>query len=126
MKLDMIGIVVSDMNKALEFYQALGFTVSADYGGDYKELNNDGVRLSLNTQSMVAGIYGYQPVTVGDRIELAFLCTSPQEVDEITNRMVTKGYSVFKMPWDAGWGQRYAIIKDVDGHLISLFATLDS
>ena len=36
--------------------------------------------------------------------------------------MSQAGYIVFKEPWNAPWGQRYAIIKDVDANLISLFA----
>lgn len=122
MKLDMVGIVVDDMKKALKFYQALGFEVLNEFGLDYIELKNEGVRISLNTKTMVAGIYGFTPETIGNRIELAFLCNSPNVVDETIANMKSLGYEIFKTPWDAAWGQRYAIIKDVDGNLISLFA----
>lgn len=31
------------------------------------------------------------------------------------------GYEIFREPWQAFWGQYYAIIKDPDGNLLSLF-----
>ena len=44
--------------------------------------------------------------------------------DNTVKKMSQAGYIVFKEPWNAPWGQRYAIIKDVDANLISLFAPL--
>lgn len=124
MKLDMVGLVVEDMAKAVTFYETLGFTVSEERGADYLELINEGVRLSLNSREMVASIYGFFPEKNGDTIELAFLCHSPAEVDQKVAVIQAAGYEVFKAPWDAFWGQRYSIIKDVDGNLLSLFANL--
>ena len=73
---------------------------------------------------MLSSIYGYEPITVGDKIELAFLCDTVKDVDALYDKMTTAGYVGFKAPWDAFWGQRYAIIKDIDGHLLSLFANI--
>jgi uncharacterized glyoxalase superfamily protein PhnB len=36
--------------------------------------------------------------------------------------MVGIGFTGFKPPWDAFWGQRYAILEDPDGNHVSLFA----
>lgn len=124
MKLDMVGLVVEDMGKAVAFYETLGFTVSEERGADYLELINEGVRLSLNSREMVASIYGFLPEKNGDTIELAFLCDSPVAVDQKVSDIQKAGYEVFKAPWDAFWGQRYSIVKDVDGNLLSLFADL--
>lgn len=124
MKLDMVGIVTKNMGQAIKFYETLGFTAQGTSSDDYVELNNKGVRISLNTSKMVSGIYGYDPDKVGDKIELAFLCDSPKEVDELHNKIVKSGYESFKEPWDAFWGQRYAIVKDIDGHLLSIFSNL--
>lgn len=122
MKLDMVGIITKDMAKATIFYQHLGFSVVGTPSEDYLELDNQGVRLSLNSSQMLKNIYGYEPSNVGDTLELAFLCDSVEEVDTLYQKMEAAGYETFKAPWNAVWGQRYAIIKDVDGHLISLFA----
>ncbi|HWF79810.1 MAG TPA: VOC family protein [Streptosporangiaceae bacterium] len=38
--------------------------------------------------------------------------------------MVGAGYEGHLEPWDARWGQRYAIVKDPDGNAVDLFAAL--
>lgn len=124
MKLDMLGIVTKNMTMAIDFYEMLGFSVIGDSTEDYVELNNKNVRISLNTSKMVADIYGYEPITTGDKLELAFLCDTVEEVNDTYKKMKDAGYDIFKEPWDAFWGQRYAIIKDIDGNLLSLFANL--
>lgn len=124
MKLDMVGIVTKDMEAAIAFYEQLGFTTVGDLTGGYVELDNDGVRISLNTVEMLAGVYGYEPKTTGDKVELALLCDTVEEVDAYCQKMKGLGYELFKEPWDAFWGQRYGIIRDIDGHLLSLFANL--
>jgi uncharacterized glyoxalase superfamily protein PhnB len=53
---------------------------------------------------------------------LAFLLESPAEVDQVYAELTTLGYEGYKKPWDAFWGQRYAIILDPDGVGVSLFA----
>lgn len=125
MKLDMIGIIVSDMAKAIEFYEVFGFSVIGDPTQPYVELDNQGVRISLNTREMVTGIYGFSPESRGDKLELAFLCDSVEEVDQLSAKMKAAGYEIVKEPWDAFWGQRYAIIKDLDGNLLSIFTNLE-
>ncbi|GGC98709.1 VOC family protein [Enterococcus wangshanyuanii] len=121
MKLDMVGIIVESMEEAVLFYERLGFQAVGEKQGDYVELEHAGIRISLNTKTMITGIYGYPPKSTGDKIELAFLCASPEEVDQVCERMKGYGYDIFKEPWQAFWGQYYAIIKDVDGNLLSLF-----
>lgn len=121
MKLDMVGIIVESMEDAILFYERLGFQAVGDKQADYVELDHAGIRISLNTKKMIAGIYGYPPKDAGDKIELAFLCESTKEVDQVCDKMKGFGYELFKEPWNAFWGQYYAIIKDVDGNLLSLF-----
>jgi len=60
----------------------------------------------------------------GQRMELAFKCDSPKNVDETYAAIVAAGYRGQKEPWDAFWGQRYAIVEDPDGAHVSLFAPL--
>ncbi|MEI5994875.1 VOC family protein [Candidatus Enterococcus mansonii] len=121
MKLDMVGIIVESMEQAILFYERLGFETVGEKNADYVELDHAGTRISLNTKKMVAGIYGYEPKSEGDKIELAFLCESPTEIDQLCAKMKAFDYEIFKEPWHAFWGQYYAIIQDVDGNLLSLF-----
>ena len=62
----------------------------------------------------------------GHRIGLAFLCDTPAEVDELYGSLVGDGYEGHKEPWDAFWGQRYAVVKDPDGNPVDIFAQSDT
>ncbi len=59
---------------------------------------------------------------MGHRIELAFRWSSRDEVDAVYARITEHGYRGHKAPWDAVWGQRYAIVEDPNGNLRSLYA----
>ncbi|OUS76357.1 glyoxalase [Paenibacillus sp. MY03] len=123
-RLDMVGIVTKDMGRALAFYRLLGLSIPENKDNDmHVEVEaQDGVRLAFDKQEMIADIYGGWTEPAGHRIELAFLCGNAQEVDELYQRIVESGYGGHREPWDAVWGQRYAIVQDPDGNLISLFA----
>jgi uncharacterized glyoxalase superfamily protein PhnB len=55
---------------------------------------------------------------------LAFLCDSPADVDASYADFVAAGCNGHKEPWDAFWGQRYAMMVDPDGNSVELFASL--
>ena len=61
---------------------------------------------------------------VGQNVSLAFLCGSPAEVDAAYARITAAGYKSRKAPWDAFWGQRYAVVEDPDGNAVDLFAPM--
>lgn len=122
MKLDMIGIVTKDMKQAIEFYKLLDFEVSfGDETTDYVELNNEGVRISLNTKTMITGVFGFEPTSLGDKVELAFLCENQTEIIDKVKILRQANYEIVKEPWSAPWGQYYALVRDFDGNIVSLF-----
>lgn len=117
----MVGIIVSNMEASLNFYDCLGFKVKERYSENYIELVNQTLSLSLNTQELVTEVYGFKPVLTGQRIELAFVVADYHELESICARIEEQGYELIKKPWKAEWGQYYAIIRDVDGHVLSLY-----
>ncbi len=121
MLLKMVGIIVSDMDASILFYETLGFKADRSYGNDYVELSHNHVTLSLNTKKMVTDVYGFEPQLIGQRIELAFELTSNKHLDQMSDLLLSKGYKLLKTPWLAFWGQYYAIVLDPDENLISLF-----
>ncbi len=123
---DMIGITVHNMSAALSFYRLLGLGIDDDQNGEpYVEVTTpNGYRLSWNTVSMVKEIDSDWQEPTGHRITLAFKCDSPAEVDITYAAIVAAGYHGHKPPWDAFWGQRYAVVVDPDGNNIDLFAPL--
>jgi uncharacterized glyoxalase superfamily protein PhnB len=81
------------------------------------------VRLGWDTEEVIASFdESFRPVAGAGRVGLAFLCDSPAGVDAVFARLVGLGYHGHKAPWDAFWGQRYALVDDPDGTEVSLFA----
>lgn len=121
MKLDMIGIIVSDLNMSLEFYKVFGLDLKEKYSDHYVELEHDGLRISLNTQDMIEGVYGYKPQLTGDRLELAFKFKNLNELEETLLKLKGINTKVVKDTWKTDWEQYYAIVEDPDGNILSLF-----
>jgi uncharacterized glyoxalase superfamily protein PhnB len=125
---DMVGLVVLDMAEALRFYRLLGLDIPT--GGEsepYVEvITPNGYRISWNSLQMTKDIDPDWVEPVGQRIALAFKCASPTEVDALYQKVVDAGYGGHKEPWDAFWGQRYAVVVDPDGNHVDLFAPLSA
>ncbi|MEF3306317.1 VOC family protein [Paenibacillus sp. GYB003] len=122
-RLDMVGIVVKDMGKALAFYRLLGLDIPESANDDiHVEVAQNGFRLAFDTRETVTDIHGGWEEPAGHRIELAFRCESREAVDALFDKVTKHGYGGYREPWDAVWGQRYAVVRDPDGNLISLFA----
>jgi catechol 2,3-dioxygenase-like lactoylglutathione lyase family enzyme len=120
-----IGIVVSDMGKSLAFYRQLGLDIPAD-ADDQPHVEASlpgGLRLMWDTAETVRSFDpGWQPAAGGPQVGLAFACDSPSDVDATYDSLVGLGYEGHKAPWDAPWGQRYAMMHDPDGNSVDLFA----
>jgi catechol 2,3-dioxygenase-like lactoylglutathione lyase family enzyme len=124
-RLDVIGLVVEDMARSLAFYRRLGLEASAEAEREpHVEVGlPGGLRLAFDTEETIRSFDpDWTPPSGGDRMGLAFLMESPAEVDQVYYKLTSLGYEGYKEPWDAFWGQRYAIILDPDGIGVSLFA----
>lgn len=123
---DMVGIVAKDMRRSIAFYRLLGLDfpdVKPDE--DYVEVKTpNGYRISLNSQELDKKLTPGWVEPRGQRLGLAFLCSSPAEVDATYKQIVAAGHEGVKEPWDAFWGQRYAMVEDPDGAHVSIFAPL--
>jgi catechol 2,3-dioxygenase-like lactoylglutathione lyase family enzyme len=126
----MLGLIVRDMPASLRFYRLLGLDIppTADHEPHVEVALPGGFRLAWDTVELMQGIHPNwtEPSAVPfvARMALAFLCAGPAEVDDLYNRLVAAGYNGYHAPWDAFWGQRYAVVLDPDGNLIDLFAPL--
>ena len=125
-RLDAIGVIVSDMGRAIEFYQLVGL----EFGEDADEVHAEatgpsGMRVMLDTEASVMSFSDWQPPKGGGpRTALAFLCDSTTDVDRIYQELIGTGGTGRLPPFDAPWGQRYAIVHDHDGNAVDLFAPL--
>jgi len=126
LKMNAIGIVSADIERSLSFYRLLGLaTPEFDAKEDHFQCDlGGGVTLMWDTVALIQQITPGYVHGSGSSIGLAWQCDSPALVDEAYARIVGAGFESEKAPWDAFWGQRYAIVKDPDGNLTSLYAQL--
>ena len=126
-RLDLIGIVVADMGRSLTFYRRLGLDIpdGTDAEGHVEATLPGGLRLAWDTVEVLRSFDpGWSPPSGGSPIGLAFLVDAPEDVDALYAELVGDGYDGHLEPWDAFWGQRYAVLRDPDGNDVALFAPL--
>jgi catechol 2,3-dioxygenase-like lactoylglutathione lyase family enzyme len=127
-RLDAIGLVVQDMAASLAFYRRLGLDIpaAADSAPHAESTLPNGTRVLWDTEETIRSFDPeWTRPTGGERLGLAFLCDSPAEVDSVYAELTEAGYQGHLKPWNADWGQRYAVVLDPDGCGVSLFANAE-
>jgi len=124
--LDAVGIICADIEKSVKFYSLLGLTFPDHTDEDHIEaVAPSGMRVMLDKLELVKQIDPEWVQPVGQRMGLAFRCSSPDDVNATFARVVQSGFrSKDVAPYDAFWGQRYATVFDPDGNAVDLFAEL--
>ncbi len=124
-ELNAIGIAVSDLRRSMLFYRLLGLDLPEEaQDGHVEATMANGTRLMFDAEDVIASFLPNWRRTDGNQVSLAFGCASPGEVDEVYARIVAAGFEGEKEPWDAFWGQRYALLGDPDGVRVNLYAPL--
>lgn len=126
--LDAFGVVVDDMATSLAFYRELGLEIPASADGEpHVDVDlGGGVRLMFDTVDTIRSFDpDWQPPTGGRRIGMAIRCADAAAVDALHDRLMDQGNRSHKAPWDAFWGQRYAMVLDPDGNGVDVYAPLD-
>ena len=124
-ELNAIGITVSDLRRSLQFYRLLGLDLPEDPDDGHVEATMaNGTRLMFDPEEVIRSFLPEWTRENGNQVSLAFECASPAELDEIYARVVAAGFEGEKEPWDAFWGQRYALLGDPDGVRVNLYAAL--
>ncbi|MFJ7085158.1 VOC family protein [Streptomyces griseus] len=129
-RLDAISIITADLAASLAFYRRLGLDIpdGAESAPHVEVTLPGGQRLLWDTEEVIASFdpAWERPAGGGERVALAFVCDNPQEVDAVYAELTGAGYTGHLKPWDAVWGQRYAVVLDPDGCGVSLFAAADA
>jgi catechol 2,3-dioxygenase-like lactoylglutathione lyase family enzyme len=126
-QIDLIGIVVADMARSLAFYRRLGLDIpaEADAAPHVEVPLPGGLRLAWDTIETIRSFDPqWQPPTGGHRVSLAFRCADPAAVDAAYATLTDAGCFGHLAPFDAVWGQRYAVLLDPDGNGVDLFAPI--
>lgn len=120
-----IGLVATDLARSLAFYRRLGLDIpaGADQQPHVEVTLPGGQLLAWDTADTVRSFDpDWTPPVGGSRINLAFDCGAPEQVDAVYAELCAAGRGGHLAPFDAPWGQRYAVILDPDGNGVDLFA----
>lgn len=128
-KLDAVGIVVTDLARAVKFYRLLGAPFEAgaeDTEHGHAEATLDGgVRFMIDSEEEMRKFDpSWKRGSGSPTASLAFSCETSEALDELYRKALSAGGRVHKEPWDAFWGQRYAQLRDPDGNGVDLYANL--
>jgi uncharacterized glyoxalase superfamily protein PhnB len=121
---DIIGVAVQDMGRALAFYRRLGLPVPAEADAEpHVDVTlPNGMRIAWDVPAIFDD--KWTPAVGGYKVSIGFVCDTPAEVDAVYADMTGAGFEGYMPPWDAFWGQRYAVLKDPDGNSVDLFCPL--
>lgn len=124
MKLDGVGIMVTDMAKMIRFYRdVLGFSIKDEENTSNVYLEKDGTLFLLyrrtDFEKMTGRRYHYAQ-QINGHFELALSVENYKAVDETYRRVLAGGATPVMEPETESWGQRTCYIADPEGNLIEI------
>jgi uncharacterized glyoxalase superfamily protein PhnB len=124
LKIDAISVTSVNFAQTVKFYSLLGFEFPT-FKPDEKHIEpitkEGDVRLMVDDAVFMASMTGLAPKPP-THSSFAMKCETASEVNHYAAAIAAAGFVVVKQPWDAFWGQRYAIVMDPDGYQVDLFA----
>src|SRR5262245_32459927 len=120
----MVGVIVEDMPRAVEFYRRLGVDVPAGAERqEFVEIAMSGMTFFLSTKEQNARWDPAKtPGAGGYRIILEFYLESPVVLDAKYEELTGLGYASHCAPYDVTPELRFAMVDDPDGNTILLSA----
>lgn len=126
MKLNAVAVSSRDFAKTVAFYTVLGFHFPS-YTPEEQHLEPEtspgSARLMIDKDTLIADLTGAQPQPASHS-GFALQYDSAAELDAVAAKLAAAGYTLKQQPWDAPWGQRYAVATDPDGYHVDLYAQL--
>jgi len=114
--LSAVTLIVADMNRAVTFYEKVGFRrLFGDAGGEFVSFAAGSGYVNLMLDSGAAQVTGWGRVIL-----------YVSDVDAMHAQLVAAGLEPLFVPRDGEWGERYFHIKDPDGHELSFARPIDS
>ncbi len=126
MKINAVGVASTNIPKTVQFYSLLGIKFPELGKDEYhiESLPKEGsAKLMIDSFQMLLDVTGKSPTPANHSV-FAIEYESSEEVNKVANAIKDAGFEVEKEPWDAFWGQRYAILVDPDGYKVDLYASL--
>src|ERR1700761_1340817 len=123
-RINLLTLGVNDLEKAMEFYRALGWQTQGIAGTEYE---NGAVVIFELDNGMMLCLYERKNLAWDSEIELqaesatefsiGYFVNSEKEVDAIMEQAKKAGAKITKPAQKAFWGGYNAYFKDMDGHL---------
>jgi predicted lactoylglutathione lyase len=123
LELSMLGVVVDDMNEAVQFYRQLGLAIpegSEDQG--HVEIPMSGMTLFFNAAEFHRRIDPAWNPRSGYRMLPEFQLHSRETVDSMYARLLALGYRTHRAPYEPVPSLYVAMIDDPDGNTVVLSA----
>jgi uncharacterized glyoxalase superfamily protein PhnB len=113
------GYTVDDLDKAIAFYEALGFVVAQKWGDDNGKslsamMSAGGVMLGLNQDDWKKG--RDRQKGLGTRLNIE----TTQNIDAIAVRVKAAGFTIDVDPFDTPWKTRQFELTDPSGYKITV------
>ena len=126
LELYMVGVIVADMERAVEFYRRLGLAIPEESEKqEHVEVKMGGMTFFLSTRRANAR---WDPAardpSGGYRIILEFYLETREALDSKFAEMIGFGYEEHCAPYDVSPDLRFAMVDDPDGSTILLSAAL--
>ncbi len=124
MQLAMVGLVVGDMKRSLEFYRRLGLDIPVDADEKRFVMHRmpSGVTIFFDTVFFPGNDPERRPAPRGSyNIALEFYAGTRAAVDGLFDELTGLGYVGRKAPWKSD-GPYAAIVEDPDGNPILITA----
>ena len=125
LELYMVGLVVKDMPRALEFYRKLGLAIpEGSENQPHVEIKmSNGLTFFLNNKRAYSTYDpDHQEAAGGYRILLEFYLKQRDEVDAKYAELTNFGYQSYRAPFETPFGMYFAMNNDPDGNTILLSA----
>ena len=126
LELYMVGVIVADMGRAVEFYRRLGVAIpEGSEKHEHVEVTMGGMTFFLSTKSANAK---WDPAATepsgGYRIILEFYLETREALEAKYAELIGFGYQSHCSPYDVSADLRFAMVNDPDGNTILLSASL--
>jgi uncharacterized protein len=115
-RVSLVTLGVSDLARAREFYEALGWRTRAKPGDDVVFFQAGGMVLALWGRDELAEDSAVEDSGGWGGVALAYNTRSPDEVDAVLAEAEAAGARIAKPGAEAFWGGYTGVFVDPDGH----------
>jgi uncharacterized protein len=115
-RVSLVTLGVSDLERALTFYEQLGWKTGAEPGDDVVFFQAGGMILALWDRALLAEDTGVEDGGGWGGVTLAYNVRSPAEADAVIEEARAAGARITRDPGPTFWGGYSGAFLDPDGH----------